>query len=388
LPNMVYAFGGRNQSRGPLDIAEMLNTWRGQWVRLPPMPVRRAGAGASLLPDGRMMVTGGYNELGIAEGLLATCDIFDPVRVQWAEADSVAPLSRARWGHGCATLRQQVYAIGGCSVQMHAAPSEAFMETMRDCEVYDSTANRWSLCSPLQIARSGARAVALQGDRYLVVVGGCDDVFGRAETQPTVELFDADSGAWSLLAPRLLFSRTTAAVVATGDRELFVVGGAPSLASVELYQVGLPSPGSPAEEGDEAAEPHDDHVAAAAPSTFADANAIVDLVEGRMGCQAAVVDLPAVGQSFPVTTRRSVVVVGGERCDDEPGDDYPRIKQFRAVPVLDVKTRQWRSDSVVPALPIPRTAVALCVGVGHALQRSTHPMPMPLRETIDRPVTM
>jgi len=353
LPNMLYAFGGRNQRRGPLNTAEMFDTWHGRWVSCQSMPTRRAGSAAAILPDSRIIVVGGYNERGIAEGLLASCDVYDPFRQCWAqpgESSAAAPLARARWGHGCALLGGKVYVVGGCSLQPDAQPREAFMETLRCCEVYDPQDNRWSPCCPLQIARSGSRVVALGGERYLAAIGGCDDVFGRAETQPTVELYDSASGQWSLLDSRLRFPRTTAAVAAMDDRRLLVVGGAPSLSSAEVYRVPLPGDG---EEGKKAeAEARQLHVD--------------DMPEGRMGCQAAVVDLPDQGSSYPLTERRCVVIIGGERCD-EGGGDWPRVRQFANIPVYDIAKCEWRDDVVMPAMAAPRTAVALCVGAGRVV---------------------
>mmetsp|Transcript_29983 Transcript_29983/g.75588 ORF Transcript_29983/g.75588 Transcript_29983/m.75588 type:complete len:575 (-) Transcript_29983:67-1791(-) len=353
LPNMLYAFGGRNQSRGPMSMVEMFDTWHGRWVRCPPMPARRAGSAAALLPDGRMVVMGGYGEKGIAEGLLASCDVYDPVQRKWELAGAMAPLLRARWGHGCATLRGRVYAVGGCSLQPHAQPREAFMETLRSCEVYDPSQNSWAPCASLQIPRSGSRVMALAGERYLAAIGGCDDVFGRAETQPTVELYDVLSGQWSLLARRLAQPRTTAAAVAIGDQDIFIVGGAPSLSSAERYHVSLPQASA---ENDAHTEEEEQALELAA---------MDDIIEGRMGCQAALVNLPSPGVTYPMSDRPSVVVVGGERCDEIEGD-FPRIKQFKSVPVLDVSIGTWRADMVVPDMSVSRTAVALCVGMGHA----------------------
>lgn len=111
---------------------EMFNTYHGQWVPMPSMPKRRAGSAAAVLDDGRMMVIGGwprwwifqkswisqqvlalnvwgilfcidfldafhlhsipicwsarYTEDGIAQGLLASCDVFNPFTGQWTEA--------------------------------------------------------------------------------------------------------------------------------------------------------------------------------------------------------------------------------------------------------------------------------------------------------------
>lgn len=347
-PNMLYAFGGRNQRKGPLNTVEMFDSWHGRWVPCPPMPTRRAGSAAALLPDGRFIVVGGYNEKGIAEGLLSCCDIYDPRVSSWAEEGSAQPLSRARWGHGCAPLRGKVYVVGGCSLQPDAQPREASMETLKCCEVYDPPNNRWSPCAPLQIARSGSRVVALD-DRYLAAIGGCDDVFGRAETQPTVEIFDVIVGCWSLLEGQLLHPRTTAAAAAIDGRRLLVVGGAPSLSSAEVYRVQLPREGSTRPNSDE--EP------------VQSSESVTDMPDGRMGCQAALINLPAPGANYPMSVRKSVVVVGGERCD-EGGGDWPRVRQFSNVPVFDVETGEWRSDSPVPAMAAHRTAVALCVGMG------------------------
>merc|ERR1719454_903394 len=62
LPNMLYAIGGRNRRKGPVDTVEMFETWHGRWVQCPPMPRRRAGSAAASLPDGRLLVIGGYDE--------------------------------------------------------------------------------------------------------------------------------------------------------------------------------------------------------------------------------------------------------------------------------------------------------------------------------------
>eukprot|EP00419_Tripos_fusus_P083651 CAMPEP_0172934860 /NCGR_PEP_ID=MMETSP1075-20121228/221227_1 /TAXON_ID=2916 /ORGANISM="Ceratium fusus, Strain PA161109" /LENGTH=187 /DNA_ID=CAMNT_0013796219 /DNA_START=425 /DNA_END=986 /DNA_ORIENTATION=+ len=114
-------------------------------------------AAAALLPDGRLLVVGGYDKRGIMEGLLSTCEVFDPALQRWT-ADA-AELSHPRWGHGCAALRGLIFAVGGCSLQPGAPPREAFMETLRSCEMYDPSSNKWSPGLDLNVARAGARVV-------------------------------------------------------------------------------------------------------------------------------------------------------------------------------------------------------------------------------------
>lgn len=232
------------------------------------------------------------------------------------------------------------------------------METLKSCEVLDLERGQWCPCAPLQIARSGSRVVALQGDRYLTAAGGCDDVFGRAETQPTVELFDVAAGAWSLLESQLVNPRTTAAVAPVGRHSLLVFGGAPSLTSAEVYRVRLPSEGAepPREEAEEGAREPPALRRALEPGV------VGDMKDGRMGCQAAILRLPGREGRFPLADTLCAVVVGGERCEDS--GEGPRVRQFATTSVYDVGARAWREDEVVPPLSAPRTAAALCVGPG------------------------
>lgn len=239
------------------------------------------------------------------------------------------------------------------------------METLRCCEVYTPKScnsmaipaageGKWRPIAPLQVPRSGSRVVALEptacepAGRYLAAVGGCDDIFGRAETQPSVELFDSMVGHWFLLPRHLEQPRTTAAVVAVSSRRLLVVGGAPSLHSAEMFQI-------PNQIVDEAEATVNEHVA--------------DMEEGRMGCQAALLNLPGKNAAYPLSNTRCVAIVGGERCQNEGSEDWQRSKQFATVPVYDLTLGTWR-ENVIPPMKTERTAVAICVGVGSVTARS------------------
>jgi len=346
-PGQLYAVGGRDQMQDPLDVVEMFDTWHGQWVTCPSMLARRAGCSAALLPDGCLLVVGGYDERGIVEGLLSTCEVFDPAGQRWSI--DAAELSQPRWGHGCAPLRGLIFTVGGCSLRPGAQPREAFMETLRSCEVYDPSSGKWTPAADLNVARAGARVVGLN-DRYLAVVGGCDDVFGRAELLPTVELFDADAGIWSILDMQLSTPRTTAAAAALNDGQILIVGGAPSLSSAEVYH--LPPLGEQQSSDCCDQEPH---------TRRAKAPTVYDMAEGRMGCQAVALDLPSIDKTFPICNQNCIVVVGGENGDENWDSS---IRQFSSVMVYDVEAQSWRSEKSFPHIPTPRTAMALVVGPG------------------------
>jgi len=318
----------------------------------PGMSVRRAGCAAAVLQNGRIIVIGGYDESGIVKGLLTSCEIFDPASQTWDT--NCSSLLRARWGHGCASLGGLVYVVGGCSLRPGAPPHDAFMETLRGCEVYNPETRTWSPCADLSMARAGSRVVTL-GDRYLAAVGGCDDVFGRAEMLPTVELFDSEIGRWNLLNVQLSTPRTTAAVAALDDRRILVIGGAPSLSSAEVYHV--PQSGDA-----ECAQEHVQQIPEKPP--------VSDMVEGRTGCQAVALELPAPGSKYPLCTRQCVLVVGGENGDDDWDYEQAHVWQFSSVLVYDVEADKWQPEDSFPPMPTPRTAMALCVGPGRI---SGHP---------------
>jgi len=177
----------------------------------------------------------------------------------------------------------------------------------------------------------------------MAAVGGCDDVFGRAELLPSVELFDAQTGRWGLLEPQLSVPRTTAAVAALDDRRLLVIGGSPSVYSAEVFCV----PGPPS------APPPREPAPKRPPSCR--------LTDGRMGCQAVAINLPALGKAYPLCTRPCVVVVGGENGDEELDAN---VRQFSSIPVYDIDEDEWRPEMSFPPIPAPRTAMALVVGPG------------------------
>ncbi|CAJ1333234.1 unnamed protein product [Effrenium voratum] len=349
VADQLYVIGGRDNNQEPLDVVEMFDAWNGRWVQCPHMLARRAGCAAAALPNGRLIVCGGYDEQGIVRGVLDSCEVFDPVGQVWAKAG--ADLLRARWGHGCSVLGSLVYAVGGCALLAGSLVGEELMETLRSCETYDVTTNEWRPAPTLNVARAGARVVAIAGGK-LAAVGGCDDVFGRAEMLASVEILTQECGGWVLLDTQLGVPRTTAAAVALDAERILVMGGAPSLSSAEVYHVQR-----------KAEEPEQSDGCQAG----LEALQIQDMAEGRMGCQAVAMRLPAPGRNFPTCTRQCVVVVGGENGDEDWEDDGASLaRQFSTVLVFDAEEGVWRPTDAFPQLPTPRTAMALCVAPGLA----------------------
>ena len=101
----VLVVGGSPQAgtRQPMAVAYVLNIFadgddnvlRQTWVTTPPMHTARTGHAAELLPDGRVLIIGGFDADYVA---LRSCEIYDPVTNTWTLAED---LHTARAGFGC-----------------------------------------------------------------------------------------------------------------------------------------------------------------------------------------------------------------------------------------------------------------------------------------------
>eukprot|EP00929_Paragymnodinium_shiwhaense_P044017 TRINITY_DN22584_c0_g1_i1.p1 TRINITY_DN22584_c0_g1~~TRINITY_DN22584_c0_g1_i1.p1 ORF type:complete len:462 (+),score=78.74 TRINITY_DN22584_c0_g1_i1:90-1475(+) len=375
LPNMLFVFGGRCAPRGPTNTVEMLDSWSGEWLPCQPMRHRRAGGAAAPLPDGRILVVGGYNERGIFEGMMGSCEIYDPYTEQWQQ-DGAASLKRPRWGHSCVLFQGQVWTVGGCSwrqgLQTHQ-PWQDNMTTLGSCEVYDPSANEWTEAAPLQVARSGCRVVALSCGKRLVAVGGLESVFSHPDCQATIEIYDVDTACWAKSDAKLRLPTTNAGVAALQDSRIFVAGGFHSRVA-QVYHVdkkpsdsSLLTLGGQDETGREAEE-----------SDFIPREDVPLMPSGRMGCQAVLMKMPSRDTSFPVCTRSCVVLVGGEKFDSPPSSPRQSVhagepvrvpRQLRCMTAFDLESGEWREAASLPSMATARATAAICLGVGRTHAR-------------------
>ena len=125
--------GGFARNGKVLSSVEKLDKESRSWSAVQPMTQKRSRLAAAALPNGQIVVIGGY-----CGQRLSSTEAFDPLRNQWAPTPS---LSQARVNLGATTLEQLVYVVGGWD----GAP----LDTV---ETYDARTNKWSVCasSPLK----------------------------------------------------------------------------------------------------------------------------------------------------------------------------------------------------------------------------------------------
>jgi len=190
-------------------------TWTGAGAMA---SVRSGGHTATLLPDGRVLVVGGFGTRSQAEA-----ELYDPRADDWAAAGVLAD---GRSGHTATLLAAgRVLVIGGANSK-HGG---IYLAT---AELYEVAPNAWVTTEPAPGPRLGHTATLLP-DGQVLVVGGTD---GRGPTAAALR-YNSAGNTWrpagALATARWLHTATPLL-----DGRVLVSGGqgdSGSLAEDELY---------------------------------------------------------------------------------------------------------------------------------------------------------
>jgi N-acetylneuraminic acid mutarotase len=224
----VLVAGGRTAAgvEERLATAELYDPATGRWTATGTMTGERGGHTATLLPGGRVLVTGGHVYSGDPGGRrpLTSSELYDPATGRWTATGS---LVTARGGHVATLLPSgKVVVAGGASLAA---------STLASAELYDPANGRWTATGTMIDERYGPAIVGLP-DGTVLVIGGQDS----DTTAKTAERYDPDSGRWtatgSLDEGRHSFTAsllTDGRVLVAGGRSADRFGIA--LASAELY---------------------------------------------------------------------------------------------------------------------------------------------------------
>lgn len=236
---MVVGGLGTTNTDPIFDTAEIFTpdpaTGSGSWSPTKTkLNIGRYGCTATLLADGRVLVVGGSGGGGAFEAAI-TPELFDPQTEFWTKAEN---LNFPRLGEHTATLLRDgtVLVTGG-----YQPVPEIVLDT---CEIYDPVAGHWHKVGDLNVPRAGDGAVLLPDGQVLVAggdPGGTSELYNPSTGQWTLagDLNTPRMGPTETLVVRRPQGRFGQAVF-----EVVVAGGSPPgeglvyLTSIELYSQG------------------------------------------------------------------------------------------------------------------------------------------------------
>jgi N-acetylneuraminic acid mutarotase len=208
--------GGTSARGAALASAELLDAATMTWTPVGLMAEARTGHAAVVLGTGQVLVVGGAVPTGEGERAVASCELYDPETQTWTPTGDLAV---ARKGHQATLLPDgRVLVTGGDAVP--AIPYR--VESLATAEVYDPDTGVWTRVADLPGGgRSGHRCV--RTPRGAVVIGGVGRPRATAGFRDVV-VFDPATGTWAATGA-LTTGRWDFPAVSLADGRVFVVGG-------------------------------------------------------------------------------------------------------------------------------------------------------------------
>jgi hypothetical protein len=178
----VLVAGGHMFAASPshvLDSAELYDPVTGTWSLTGTMGATRSYHTATMLPDGRVLVTGGLDALRTT----ATSEIYDPATGAWTLTGAM--LTPRYWFDAAALPDGRVLVAGGYGEDILAT-----------AELYDPVTGRWAATGSLNRPRLGLTLTSLDDGTVLAVRGSDSDDLGTMIR--SAELYDARTGTWTM----------------------------------------------------------------------------------------------------------------------------------------------------------------------------------------------
>ncbi len=210
---------------------------------------------------GKVLVVGGryYNNTTSPESVVKTSELYDPANKSW---EPPVTLTTARAGHTATLLPDgRVLVTGGHMLDSSGWPPAPYWTAISDCEIWNPSSKTWSTVNHLNHARAFHTATLLSDDPQdqnygkVLVAGGCPNVFDAASLMYSLqlnsyEIYDPAKDTWTCPTDQdandhLQRKRVCHTATRLNDGTVLVVGSASDTYSSEVYGPDPQDPGKP-----------------------------------------------------------------------------------------------------------------------------------------------
>ena len=229
----VLAAGGRTVAPRPnasLASAEIFLTKDNVWVPAGSLNDARWRHTATLLPDGRVLVAGGFTApttTANAQPVLGSAELYDPATDTWTRTGS---MHTRRALHVAQLLADgRVLVAGGRTCDQPPPTACNFTFRTDTAEIYDPATGTWTPAGRMKEARHTSAAVRL-ADGTVVVPAG----FTEKGNGDTADIYDPATGRWSE-SRRLNVPRARQGAMVLADGSVLVAAGFQGGDTSEVY---------------------------------------------------------------------------------------------------------------------------------------------------------
>jgi len=189
------------------------------WTTTNSMNNPRVWPSATVLSNGKVLLAGGDNY----NGVLSSCELFDPATGTWTPTGS---MNAARIHHVTVLLPNGKVLVAGGS-----GPSGNSAGWISSAELYDPTTETWTNIPPMSTPRAWATGTLLPGGKILVAGG-----YASSGELSSAELYDPATDTWTLTGS-LNIARNLHSAALLPNGKVLVVGNdtSPTSTSAELY---------------------------------------------------------------------------------------------------------------------------------------------------------
>lgn len=219
----VLVAGGFAGDENSLASAEVFNPATSTFASAGNMNAPRSGHTATLLPNGKVLIAGGYNG-----SYLASAELYDPTTRTFTPTGRMVT---ARSGHVAMLLRNgKVLLAGGTGVGW---------TFLADAELYDPATNTFTATGSMTVARESHTATLLANGKVLIAGGHR----GRRQSitiYSSAEIYDPATGAFTPTGNMTRVRHKHEAILLADGRVLIVGGsderdGRGAYTSAEIY---------------------------------------------------------------------------------------------------------------------------------------------------------